>query len=142
MRCETLKRVYRRCPGMAPEELSSERVVGSEPETELHGPFSTFSLPRLHGRGSGNSNGGGGGGGGFGSLDSFGSAHLEFERMTRQMEAMMGAMLGGNLGGSWGGGFGGPPMAERRAGMREAPPQNAPPRWRPEGQSPVHVDEV
>ena len=126
LRCETLKRTWRRCPGRAPEELSSEHLVG---DPEMERPPSIFS-PRP---GPHESAGGFGVPGGF-----FG----EIDQLTRQMEAMMGAAFGGAFDfGSprgLGGGFGSSAPGST-PGMQQQPHQRMPATGMP---STVQVDEV
>ena len=99
LRCETLQRKWRHCPGRAPEELSSthseEGADGAQPHVPpaLASPWAT--APR------GPTDGG-------------------FDHMFRQMEAMMG-ILGG---GFFGGGLAMPPRMPQPAapGQERRPP--------------------
>ena len=115
LRCQTLKRVWRHCPGKPPEELSVDSAENEGTHSPPELPWPHHSAPH-HGAGPGF--------GGFGSLGGFGGG---FEHMLSQMQSMMEA-FGGGLGGGGlgGGGFG--PMPPGASG----PPQ----------QPQVRVDEV
>lgn len=123
MRCETIKRMYRHCPGRPPEELSVERTEGdAEASSLFSSPWSLLGLrPRAHEdgrpphggfpfggsrldgghppRGRGPHDGGGfsndqpGGFGQLGGADQLGG----FGQLFQQMEAMVDAAFGGGL---------------------------------------------
>ena len=141
LRCETIKRILKQCPGKPPEE-SVERQTGDDDSI-----FAGSAPPRfgsLFG-GFGGSGGSGGGGGWPTAPPPSGGRDIESEIFGsfRVLESMMGAMQGLLQGGAW------PPHPHARNDpSRDGWQQQPPPQWRlpqpppPPPRVPVRVDEI
>ena len=146
LRCETLKRLYRHCPGQPPVLVQEEHIQGdsaaphSSPfggdgsqNNNLPGPPSMFSWGLQQPGGSRS------------APEAQVGMHDPFQmmqQMEQRMEAMMSSMLGG--GGLFGGPMLGPPSGRGQPpGMRE--PSQPPPQASPQApmpRRPIRIDEA
>ena len=108
LRCETLKRMYRHCPGRAPEIVQEERAEEGA-EHQNGSPFGGGGAPSLFGRGPGDAFPSPSP---FGTLDPF---HI-FQQFEQRMEALMGM-----------GGLFRPPQLQQPPGWQLPPPPAHPP---------------
>ena len=119
MRCETLKRKFRHCPGKPPELVHEERVH-EEGDQQSSGPPSLFASPPSWGHFERQPSG------------AFpGHSDVDPFQMFQRMEQMMGSLFGGSIGP--GPGMQLPPRlppSQPPPSQQQSPQQQPPPRVR------------